>query len=161
LQPYDQFPGESREWVYQSNREFTSDEARRIEERASLFAGTWSAHGDSLTARVDVIYDRFIRVTVDETSAGASGCSIDKLVNFVRRLEQEYGVRLLDGMAVSYREGATITCCGRDEFQRLVQSGTVSSETIVFNNSVTTKDEFDSRWEGPITESWHREFLIA
>ena len=156
---YDTFPTSARVWVYQSYRAFTEEETRQIREQATLFLSTWSAHGAGLKGRIDVIYGRFIRVAVDETTAGASGCSIDKLTAFIRRLEREYSVRMLDTMAIGYRDGDTIKTCSRDEFQRRVAAGEISEKTIVFDNSVTTKEEFDSRWEVPIGETGHRELL--
>jgi hypothetical protein len=35
----------------------------------------------------------------------------------------------------------------------------VSKNTIVFNNLVATKEEYENHWEVPAEESWHARFL--
>jgi hypothetical protein len=35
----------------------------------------------------------------------------------------------------------------------------VSGNTIVFNNLVENKEEFETHWEVPASDSWHSRFL--
>ena len=44
-------------------------------------------------------------------------------------------------------------------FDQLVKDGVVSEHTIVFNNMVTTKGEWERSWEVPVKESWHSRYL--
>ena len=74
----------ARVWIYQSNREFTDSESQEIREAASQFVQSWKAHEVQLLAAAEVLYNRFIVLSVDENIAGASGCSIDKSVKFIR-----------------------------------------------------------------------------
>jgi hypothetical protein len=50
----------------------------------SNFCIQWTAHGANLKAYGEVRHHRFIVMIVDETAAGASGCSIDKSIHFIR-----------------------------------------------------------------------------
>jgi hypothetical protein len=46
------------------------------------------------------------------------------------------------------------------DFQRYAKEQKVTLETIVFNNMVATKQDFENNWEVPARESWHKRFLV-
>ena len=57
---------------------------------------------------------------------------------------------------VLYRDGADIARVSRERFADLVESGSISQETVVFDNTVTTVGAVrDGRWELPAANSWH------
>ena len=45
------------------------------------------------------------------------------------------------------------------EFQKLIKQKAASKKTIVFDNLLERKQEFDDYWEVPITESWYNRYL--
>ena len=97
---FDELPPESRVWVYTSNRVFSDLETQEINEKLTLFMNTWAAHGSSLHGAANVISNRFILLVVDEASVGASGCSIDTSVGFIKSLENQYSTSLFDRMLI-------------------------------------------------------------
>ena len=120
------------------------------------FIGQWAAHDVPLTTARDLRYDQFIFVAVVERAAGASGCSIDALVRRMKGLQAELGVELVNHAPVLYRNGADIARVSRERFADLVESGSISQETVVFDNTVTTVGAVrDGRWELPAANSWH------
>lgn len=145
----------SRVWIYQSNRPFTSGEEQAIISQLNKFISQWEAHGSKLTAAAEVRYSRFIILMVDEEQAGASGCSIDKSVSLIKQFEQDFEVNLFDRFNIAYRNNSEIISCSRDEFEKLITEGSVTENTIVFNNLVQTVNELDSNWEVPFKNSWH------
>ena len=70
----------------------------------------------------EIRYNRFIILIVDESHAGASGCSIDKSVHFMQQLEQEYGINLFDRFNLAYRNGEEILSVPRAKFEELLAS---------------------------------------
>ena len=44
--------------------------------------------------------------------------------------------------------------------KRYAKEEKVTLETIVFNNMVATKEDFENKWEVPARESWHKRFLV-
>ncbi|MBS1502983.1 MAG: ABC transporter ATPase [Bacteroidetes bacterium] len=149
------FSEQSRVWVYQSDRELTNQETAEIQNTLDRFAAEWTAHNHQLKAKAEVRYNRFLVLIVDESQAGASGCSIDKSVNFLKRIEQEYGINLFDRFNFAYREGEKVLSAPRHEFEQLLKSGKIGNNTIVFNNLVPTLADLDAKWEVPFKESWH------
>lgn len=150
---------DSKIWIYQSSRKFSESEVVEITEKGAQFITNWNAHGSMLKAAVEVLYNQFIIFAVDENQAKASGCSIDKSVAFIRDIEGQYNVILLDRMQIAYKNGSGIVTAPFSEFESLLKSGKLTEDTIVFNNLVSTKAEFESSWETPVKESWHRSLL--
>jgi len=97
---------------------------------------------------------------VDENHNAASGCSIDSSVRFIKDLEAKYSVDFFNRMLVAYKanEGKVQTVAMHD-LSGLLESGSISKNTIVFNNLVSSKAELDSAWEVPLGESMYSRLL--
>lgn len=145
----------SRIWVYQSNRFLTAAEVVQIQQKLDDFTSQWQAHGASLYALGEVRHNLFIILSVDESQAGATGCSIDKSVNLMKEIEQEHGVELFDRFRVACRQQGELRSCSRAEFEQMLSSGEAGPDTMVFNNMIQTRAELDTAWEVPVKESWH------
>ena len=149
-------PDHARLWIFAASRPLTGVEERRLLEQVDAFQHHWTAHGTPLTSARDVRYGRFLLVAVDEQAAGVSGCSIDALVRGLRALEQDLHVELLDNGPVQYRTGDEIRRVSRSEFHRLSDTGAVTPDTVVFDNTVATVGGVRSGlWEAPAARSWH------
>jgi len=153
------FSEQSRVWIYQSDRELYEDEVKQLHEILNKFAAEWTAHNHQLKAKAEIRYNRFLILIVDESQAGASGCSIDKSVNFIKRLEQEFGINLLDRFNLAFREGEKVLSAPRDEFEDLLRSGKINSNTIVYNNLVQNLEQLETKWEVPFKDSWHNQLF--
>jgi hypothetical protein len=92
---------------------------------------------------------------VDENVAGATGCSIDKSVYLIKEIEKEFNVTLFDRFRIAFRDGERIINCGREAFEELIKTGTISQDTVVFNNMIQSRKELQTSWEIPIKNSWH------
>jgi hypothetical protein len=156
---FKELPSSSRVWVFQTNRGFGEDELNEIKPKINDFLERWTAHGQSLQAGYEIRYNRFIVLGLDESQASASGCSIDASVHFIQSLEKEYSVDLLDKMNVSFKNGEFVAYKQLIDFKKMVKQKAVSPTTIVFNNLVNTKLEYEEFWEVPMIESWHSRLL--
>jgi hypothetical protein len=152
-------PAHARVWVYKSPTAFTVEQRERVLTEGAAFVNNWAAHGAALDACVDVLYDRFLVVAVDEEQAMASGCSIDKSVRFVQDLERSLGIPLTDRMVVWY-EGEQGPASARvPDLPRLVAGGTLAGDTIVYDDLVTTKGDLDEHFRAPMRETWMSRYL--
>lgn len=159
LVPFEKLPDTSRIWIYQANRKFTDEELIDIQSQLDRFIQEWTAHGRDLQAGYDIKYNRFIIIALDQSTAAASGCSIDASVHFIQSLESQYGVDLLDKMNVTFKQGEYVTHKSLADFKKMARDRAVSSDTIVFNNLVTNISEYKDHWEVPASESWHNRFM--
>ncbi|VXC02388.1 ABC transporter ATPase [Maribacter litoralis] len=152
-------PETARVWIYQCNRSFSDAEMLEIRSDLDAFLTSWTAHGNDLNAGYEIKYKRFIVIALDQTSQGATGCSIDASVHFIQELEKKYDVMLLDKMNVSYKQGEFIAYKSLLDFKTMAKQKAISKKTIVFNNLVANKGEYLEHWEVPASESWHARFL--
>jgi hypothetical protein len=150
-----EFSSHSRVWVYQSDRKLTDAEALQAQVLLDNFTTGWTAHNNQLLAKAEIRYNRFLILFVDESQAGASGCSIDKSVNFMKQLEQHFGINLFDRFNLAYRDGEEILSVPRHQFEDLLKAGKINTETIVFNNLAQNLTELQTKWEVPFKDSWH------
>ncbi len=157
---YKNLPQNSRVWVYQSDREFTQEEIEFISAKALLFIDNWTRHGDDLKGSFTIKYNQFLILAVDENFNNVSGCSIDASVRFVQELEKELKLDLMNKMNVSFKDGENINIVKLPEFQNFAKSQKITAETVVFNNMVNTKEDFETKWEVPANQSWHARFLV-
>ena len=156
LVPFETLPDHARIWIYQSNRTLSELEYVSISESIAEFLAQWKAHGQDLVAGFQMPYHRFIVIGLDSEQAAASGCSIDAQVHLIQSLEQQYDITLLDRMNVSFKSGEYIAYKPLKDFKKMVKDKSVTALTIVFNNLVNTKIEFDTSWEVPAQDSWHK-----
>lgn len=156
---YQALENTARVWIYQSNPPFPKENIPQIKAQLGHFVKNWVSHNHQLLAFGDVFHDQFIVLMVDESKAGASGCSIDSSVRFIKQLEQNHQVDLFDRMNFAYKDGEVIKTAPRDEFAELFQTGKINEETLVFDNLVKNKAEFEEKWVKPLGESWHKRMV--
>ena len=156
---YDTLSEKTRVWIYQSDKPFAKADVPEIRTKIQEFTQRWVSHSNDLKAFGDLYHDRFIVLMVDESSAAASGCSIDESVRFLKRLGEEYDVDLFDRMNFGYKTEEGIKTAHREEFIELYNMGLITDETVVFNNLVDTKEAFEKNWEISLGESWHKQLV--
>ncbi|MDB5008937.1 MAG: transporter ATPase [Mucilaginibacter sp.] len=150
-----QFSENSRVWVYQSDKKLSDTEVQQIQSLLNEFTTGWTAHNNQLKAKAEIRYNRFLILIVDESQAGASGCSIDKSVHFMQQLEKQFCIKLFDRFNLAFREGNEVLSAPRHDFEALLKQGSINTDTIVFNNMVQNLNELQTKWEVPFKDSWH------
>jgi hypothetical protein len=157
---YKNLPNNSRVWIYQSEREFNQKEIEIISVKAEEFINSWTRHGDNLKGSFTIKYNQFLVLAVDESFNTVSGCSIDSSVRFIQLLEKELQLDLMNKMNITFKDNETINLVKLSDFQQFAKDKKISLETIVFNNMVNTKEDFENNWEIPAKQSWHKRFLV-
>ena len=144
----------SKCWIYQSNRTLTDAEATEIEIGLKNFVTEWTAHKQELKATGKVLLNRFLVLMVDESLNLASGCSIDTLVKFIREVESNFQLSLLDRSVLLFEENNQLKEILLSELNQQIATGEIQSATFYFNNTVTTLDEMKSKWMIQAKDSW-------
>lgn len=73
----------------------------------------------------------------------------------MHNIEQQFGINLFDRFNLAYRSGSEVRSVPRDEFERMLKDGTITNNTIVFNNLAKDLTELENNWEVPFKDSWH------
>jgi hypothetical protein len=150
-----EFSQHSRVWIYQADKKLTDEVVQQIQQELDKFTTGWTAHNNQLKAKGEVRYNRFLILIVDESQAGASGCSIDKSVHFMQNIGQHFNINLFDRFNLAYRDGEEILSLPRHAFEDMLKQGKINIETIVYNNMVQNLTELETKWEVPFKNSWH------
>lgn len=156
---FDALALESRVWVYHSDRVFTSEETSQIDAEIYAFCTAWTSHNRQLKAAGKVVLDRIILLMVDESTAGASGCSIDSSVAFVKNIATKYQVDLFDRMLITYLDenNGSVHTTKLSSLSAEIES---KQDCIkVFDNLVKTKADLISHGIAPIADTWVKRFI--
>lgn len=156
---YQELAPHSRVWIYQSNRILSDDEVRVIEKEANEFIANWNAHGSALASSFALLKNTFLIFFVDESKAKASGCSIDSSVGFVKHIEKGFNLDLFDRLTIAYEVDGVLKLTKMATFQELLLGGQLNDDTVVYNNLVATKAEFETNWKTVVKDSWHARLM--
>ncbi|MBJ6145845.1 hypothetical protein [Hymenobacter sp. BT559] len=151
---FDHLPPQARVWIYQASRPLDEAELVQVLPRLAAFAEEWTSHGRQLAASAQFLHRQFLVIGLDEAMAGASGCSIDASVRFVRELEQRLGVDLLEKSRMAFLNEGQLQLLSRRELREAITAGQITADTPYFNNTLTTKDELANSWPAPAGQTW-------
>ena len=158
--PFDQLPDDSRAWVFGADRTLNEQQSQQLLEEVDRFLPTWTAHGAPLTVGRDWRYGRFLTVAVDQSTAGASGCSIDGLFRTLKSLEPKLGAGLVTSGVVFFRDDkGAVQSVDREKFSDLGAEGKIRGETTAFDPTVTSLGEWRARFELPVRDAWHSKLI--
>ncbi|MFN2635616.1 MAG: hypothetical protein ABR585_01120 [Gemmatimonadaceae bacterium] len=160
LQKIEDLPNSARTWVFGSDRGLNAKTKDVLLAETDRFLSQWHAHGAPLTVGRELKYDRFLTVAVDQSTAGASGCSIDGLFRVLKSLEPRLGASLITSGLVFFRNSkGEIEAVNREKFSALSAEGKVNPQTQVFDPTVQTLGEWRARFELKAADGWHAGLL--
>lgn len=151
---FDTLPPRAKVWIYQADRCLNDAELERLASRFRIFSDSWDSHGKALRNSYRFFHNHFIVIGVDEDYTPASGCSIDKSVDFIRATEQELMVNFLDRSRIAFEIDNVIQQYSFNTLKTYINNRTIKPETLMFNNTVSSMDEFKRKWKIPAGETW-------
>ena len=158
--PFETLPDAARVWVFGSDKPLSEDGTKLLLSGVDAHLEDWKAHGAPLTVGREWRDGRFLVVAVDQSTAGASGCSIDGLFRVLQQLEGEVDASLVAGGRVFYRGGhGEVQTASRADIAGLAQSGVISKDTVVFDTSLTDLGTWRACFERRAKDSWVNELL--
>lgn len=152
-------PPNAKVWIYQSDSNLSITDVELIEKEVKFFLNNWSSHNKEIESSYEIRYNRFLIIGLNENINSASGCSIDKSVNFIKNLQSILKVNFLNRLDVAYKIGNEINTISLLEFQNMIRENKLSKDSIVYNNMIDTKKLYLNNWETTIENSWHKKYL--
>ncbi|MCF6297890.1 MAG: ABC transporter ATPase [Flavobacteriaceae bacterium] len=154
LVDFNTLPETSKIYIYPSNRKFYPNEFPIIEEKIKTLLHEFEASN----LFFEIKYNRFILIFIsDETPLSME--QNDLLISFIFSLEKEFDISLMDKVNVCFKQGKYVQLKEILDFKKLIKNKGVSKNTIVFNNLIHTKEEFECCWETPAINSWISHFF--
>jgi hypothetical protein len=145
-------------WVYLSDKELKGDLLRSVLHAGNDFVQNWKAHEMPLNATFEVVNDRFIVVSVDETTYNASGCSIDKLLRLIKQLEADHKIQLLNRLLVGYKTQNGVEVVLSSLIKEKLAAKQLDENTLIYNVAVSDSKEYEN-WLQPLKETWLKKYL--
>jgi hypothetical protein len=146
-------------WVYPSSRKFYPNEIDGVENKVKAFIESWKSDDENFKASYKILYNRFIILFADNENSSLSNSDVDASVSFILKLQQEHEVELLDKMNACFKQGEFVQYKDLKDFKKLIKNKALTAKSIVFDNLITSKIDFDNNWEIPLEESWYNRYL--
>ncbi len=150
----------NRAWTYIINKSLSVDELNLITEAGTKFVTSWTAHEQKLMGSFEIYKNQIIIVKVNEEVTSASGCSIDKLTHFIKQIETQFNVELLNRLLIAYKIKDDVSVVHSSKIKELLQTNTINENTIVYNTSISNQNELQN-WEQPLKNTWLAKYLIV
>jgi|TARA_R110001632_G_scaffold38339_2_gene96507 hypothetical protein len=150
---------EAKIWIYPSSRKFYTNEIEEIDTKIKAFVESWKKEAQDFKCSYQFLYNRFIIIGAEDETSSVSNQDMDVLVGFILELQETYEVELLDRMNVCFKQGEYVQYKELKDFKKLVKNKAVTAKTIIFDNLITSKHDFQNYWEVAIEDSWYNRFL--
>jgi hypothetical protein len=62
-------------------------------------------------------------------------------------------------MVQSYKKEDKVEVVRMADYETLFANKVIDENTIVYNNMITTKVDFEQHWEVPMKDSWHKQLV--
>lgn len=141
-------------WIYTLSKELSKEQLLDLNNRCQNFVNGWTAHDVSLDAFFELHKNRLLIFKVNEDKYNASGCSIDKQLRFVKDLEALYAIELLNRLLIAYQENDAIRVVKSSQVSELIQSGEMTENTLIYDNTITSSLQLNSEWLKPLKNTW-------
>ncbi len=148
-----------RIWIYTLSKKLTNEQLVDFKKRCQTFVSDWTAHDVSLDASFDLYQNRLLIFKVDEDKYGASGCSIDKQLRFVKELEQAFSVELLNRLLVAYDNNNQVEVVKASQIKQLLSENKINASTLIFDNTITQSNQLEANWKQPLQATWLAKYL--
>ena len=110
------------------------------------FLPQWAAHGNSLFGDYSIEHDKFLILAVDESQAGASGCSIDSSVRFIKDLGAYLKIDFFNRLNMVIEEGGELEIIHISDLKD-------HPNAFVFNPMITNLSDLRENWKVRVEES--------
>mgnify|MGYP001407864648 FL=1 len=77
----------------------------------------------------------------------------------MKQIENEFSVRLLDRLDISYMLNDEIVIDRLHDFKNKILTKKIDKNTIVFNNLIKLKNDLVENWKIPLSNSWHKQLI--
>ena len=152
--PFQQLPPQARVWIYQASRPLTNAEVAELQPVLTQFITQWTSHGQKLQASAQIFHNQFLILANDEDINSPSGCSIDASVHFVKELEAKLNVSFFDRTRLAFLQEDKISVVPLKEVKQEINAGTITPDSLYFDNTTSTAGQINNSWPKPAKESW-------
>ena len=152
--PFEKLSGQADIWVYQADQQLTPTQSNAILEQAKIFLASWSSHGRPLLASAQVKHDYFLILGIEKANFELSCCTTDSAIQFLHQVKAATGIDFLNKGKIIIKASNTYSILSIKEAKERLQAGTITSDMLTFDNTITQKKELETNWLIPVGKAW-------
>lgn len=137
----------------------TDNEVEIIQDKGAQFILGWNTHGKALFSELHVAFGYFIILAVDEKVSKASGCSIDKSMQFIRDIEKIFNIQLTNRLTIALLNDTVVNLIELKKLQENLRAEIINPDQLFFDHTVQTIGEIKNNWIKPLKNSWLSRYL--
>lgn len=131
------FSASSKIWLFTCDKILNDSIQSSIQMDIDAFCAQWDSHGALLKASGFILFSRVLLLVVDESVHSTSGCSVDKSVAFIKRLEIKYEISLFDRLLHSAFVGNQWQTASIHSWSEKLKSNEIDLDTVFVDTLVT------------------------
>jgi hypothetical protein len=90
----------------------------------------------------------------DESNVKIGGCSTDSSLRFIKNIQQDYNVQLIDRQMLAFIIKEKVQLLPLSQVNYSIENDFITANTLYFNNTILTKKELMNNWIIPLKDSW-------
>jgi hypothetical protein len=154
------FPKASQIWIFPSPILVDETIKSVIDQHLAPFIKSWQAHGKDVLGSYWIANDHFLCVAAHGDSNLPTGCAIDAMTHAVANVEKELQINLRDRSQIYFKDDShEISKIHFSKIGENIANGRITIDTLVFQTSVNTLDEFQNNWLTTAQNSWINRFF--
>ena len=151
---FDQLSDQAHLWIYQADCQLSQEQEKAILQKAQNFLEAWTSHGRPLQGSALMRYNRFLLLAIEKPAYDLSCCTIDSAVHFLHALKDSLHINFLDRTQVCFQQDDHMFTVPINQVNEKMQQGTITGDTLMFDNTITHKAALADQWLIPVKESW-------
>lgn len=153
-------PAHAKVFIFQAARTLAADKETEVDAKIKDFLLTWTSHGNYMQTEYHLILHRFIVLAIDDKPVFLSGCAQDELNRFIMSLQKFLNISLFDRMIVSYWKDDVkeVDSIHITKIPEAIINRKWKDDTLIFDNTISTLDDFRKKWILPWKETWISRF---
>lgn len=137
--------------IFPFHKALTKSEAEKILDELGRFLSQWQTHQQPLAAKAWFEEYQFLCILVDPSLNTPSGCSKDKLFNFVNGLKNEVQEIDLSTHLFWVKKQNQILALSKTELRKEWELGNLRADNQLFPTWIDSFGDYKSQWGKPLS----------
>jgi hypothetical protein len=152
--PFEQLSDQASIWIYQAASLLSDEQVDAIMNKTKRFLEDWTSHGRTLKGGAMLYHHRFLVLGIEKPDYDLSCCTIDSAIHLLWEIKSTLQIDFLKRDQLCFKEEAHIFSVPTNQVKEKMQQGEITSDMLVFDNTIKYKGDLATKWLIPAKNSW-------
>jgi hypothetical protein len=138
---FESFPPDTKVWIYISSMPINDSLLESFNSRFESFFSEWKSHGENINGHFKVKDQHLLLIAANVNGSGLCGRAVDAQLRFIKELDQEFKINLLDRNKMAYFSNNKIELFDFKDLKSLIANKLISKDTNWCNTFVNTNSD--------------------